>query len=88
VSTTENYFRDLFTRVIRLCPVAKAASADQTVKLGSVVWHGGQDAERGAFEHISFAGAENLITTSKKFLGYSLKRTQLVEEFDKVCELR
>jgi hypothetical protein len=88
VSTTENYFRDLFTRVIRLCPVAKAASADQTVNLGSVIWHGGQDAERGAFEHISFAGAENLTKTSKKFLAYNLRRTQLVDEYDRVCELR
>jgi hypothetical protein len=88
VSITENYFRDIFSRIIRLCPIARAVSADQNVKLGSVVWHGGEDAERGAFEHISFASGENLIGTGKKFLDYRIRRTSVVQEFDKVCELR
>lgn len=88
VSITENFFRDIFSRIIQLCPVARAASADQPVRLGSVVWHGGVDAERGAFEHLSFASADSLISTPKKFLDYSLRRTTVVDEFDKVCELR
>ena len=88
VSTTENYFRDILTRVIRLCPISRAASADQAVKLGSVVWHGGVDAERGAFEHLSFAGGDNIISTAKKFTGYNIRRTTVVDEFDRVCDLR
>lgn len=88
VSTTENYFRDIFTRIIQVCPLAKAAAADQPIKLGSVVWHGGGDAERGAFEHISFADAENISKTCSKYIKYNLKPNAILEEFDKVCEFR
>lgn len=88
VSATENYFRDIFSRIIRLCPIAKSSAADQSVKLGSVIWHGNQIAERGAFEHISFADADNIVSASKKFLNYQLNKTDIVKEFEKVCELR
>jgi hypothetical protein len=88
VSTTENYFRDLYSRIIQLCPRARSASADQALKLGSVLWHGSSDVERGAFEHISFASADNILSTTKKFIDYTFKLTKPIEEFDKVCELR
>lgn len=88
VSVTENYFRDLFTKLIRLCPVARAKCADQSIQLGSVIWHGGLDAERGAFEHISFADAKRVVSTTEKFLDYKLKASSILAEFDKVCELR
>jgi len=92
VSATENYFRDIFARVIKICPVAQSESADESIHLGSVVWHGGLDAERGAFEHMSFAAAKNVRNTALKFLGYKIKQhgdtNAVLEEFDKVCELR
>jgi hypothetical protein len=88
VSTTENYFRDAFARIVRLCPVSRAAAADENIRLGSVIWHGGEEPERGAFEHMSFARAKNIIDTAKKFLDLQLTRTPILEEFDKVCELR
>jgi hypothetical protein len=88
VSRTENYFRDLFGRIIRICPIASAASADHVVKLGSVIWHGGVSAERGAFEHISFSGGDVIQSTAKKVLKYDLKASVPLREFDKVCELR
>jgi hypothetical protein len=88
VSVTENYFRDLFSCIVKTCPIAKAAAADQSVKLGSVIWHGTGGAIRAAFEHISFASAENLISTCKKYIGYSLRRTSVIDEFERVCELR
>ncbi len=92
VSSSENYFRDLLTRIIRICPIAQAASSEQTIKLGSVIWHREGQVERGAFEDISFANAENIRSTCRKFLKYELKKndiiTELFQEFEKVCELR
>jgi hypothetical protein len=88
VSATENYFRDIFSRLIQICPIAKATSADQSIKLGSVVWHGGRDVERGAFEHISFADVDTVIRASRNFLKYELQKTDTLLEFGKVCELR
>jgi hypothetical protein len=88
VSATENYFRDVFARIIRVCPTAQSKSADQSVKLGSVIWHSGGDLERGAFEHISFADADKLVKASRDFLGFNLRQPALLDEFDKVCELR
>lgn len=88
VSSTENYFRDIFAQVIRLCPTAQAAAADENVKLGSVVWHGSEDAIRAAFEHLSFADSDKLIASSKKYLNFQLHKGGVVSEFEKVCELR
>lgn len=87
-SITENYFRDVFALILRICPIAQATASDQSVKLGSVVWYAGGDMERGAFEHMSFAGAENLLKTAKVFLDFQLRKTSVYDEFDKVCELR
>lgn len=88
VSATENYFRDLFPRIIQICPIAKAASAEQSIKLGSVVWHGGGDVGRGAFDHISFANVSNVVSSSKKFTGYQVQESGVLSEFEKICELR
>lgn len=88
VSATENYFRDIFGRILQLCPIARASAADQPVKIGSVVWHGATDLERGAFEHLSFADADAILKASKKFINHDLRRTALLDEFDRVCELR
>jgi len=59
--------------------------------LGSVIWHPSNEIERGAFEHISLASADNINSTAKKFIGIDLKSNGLgtiLEEFDKICELR
>ena len=88
VSATENYFRDLFAGLISVCPIARAKSADQSIRLGSVLWHGSDDALRGAFEHISFAGKTNLQKTSASFLGLELSQSTPLDEYEKVCQLR
>lgn len=88
VSATENYFRDVFARIIQLCPIAKAAAADQSIQLGSVVWHAGTAVERGAFDHISFADVDKVVSSSKKFTGYQVQKSGILKEFEKVCELR
>ncbi|MEK8020863.1 MAG: hypothetical protein VSS75_028670 [Candidatus Parabeggiatoa sp.] len=92
ISSIENYFRDLFARIIRICPIAQAASSDQAIKLGSVIWHREGQVERSAFEHISFADADTIKNTCKKVLKYDLKKSdltnELLQEFGKICELR
>ncbi len=92
VSTTENYFRNIFGKLIKICPIAKKCSADKNINFGSVIWHAGKDFERGAFEHISFAGADNIKKTCNQYLGYKIKDSSQVasvlNEYNAVCELR
>jgi len=92
ISASENYFRDLFARIIRICPIAQAASSEQAINLGSVIWHREGQVERGAFENISFADVGKIISTCRKFLKYELKKrgitNELLQEFGKICELR
>lgn len=92
VSATENYFRDIFSRIIHICPKAKKKSANQSINLGSVIWHSGINVERGAFEHKSFACAKTIRTTCTDFLDYPLKQNGLaasiLNEYENVCELR
>jgi hypothetical protein len=88
ISSTENYFRDIFSRIIHICPIAKASSSDQSISFGSVLWHDGVNFERAAFEHISFADSKTIVSNCKKFISYDLKASTMLKEFDKVCELR
>lgn len=92
VSSTENYFRDLFAKMLKICRTSQAKSAENTIKLGSVIWHGNIEVERGAFENTSFASAEEIRKTVKNFLDIELEKNgptnTILAEFDKVCELR
>jgi len=92
ISCTENYFREIFAKIIRICPIAKTCAAEQSIQLGSVVWHGGVNFERGAFEHLSFASAETVKSSCKKFLNIEIKKDSsvalILEEYSKVCEMR
>ena len=88
VSATENYFRDVFGRIIKICPIAKSASSEQSINLGSVMWHGGLDIERSAFEHISFADVNNITKTCKNYINYQISKAATMLEFEKVCQLR
>lgn len=91
VSNTENYFRDIFSQILKMCPDTQKNAAGQNINFGSVIWHPNDIVERGAFEHISLACSDNIINTTKKYIGIDLKCTHLkpiLEEFEKVCELR
>jgi hypothetical protein len=92
VSATENYVRDVLAQVIHICPTAQEHAAAQTVSLGTVLWHGGVIPERGVFDHLSFASADGIRQSCKKFLGYEIKKNSPLDaalvEFDNVCELR
>lgn len=93
VSSTENYFRHIFSRILKICTDSQKNAASNTVNLGSVIWHPKNEIERGAFEHTSMASSENVVSIAKKYIGVDLKAnslglTPILDEFDKVCELR
>lgn len=92
VSCTENYFREIMSDTIQICPICQAASATQNISLGSVIWHSGCNVEKGSFENISFASAEAIVKTSGKYLKFKIDQTGLaysaLKEYDKICELR
>lgn len=92
VSATENYFRDILSGVIQICPIAQASSAGQAINLGSVIWHSGVNVGRGSFENISLAGRDSIIKTCRNYLKLEIDKQSLtyaiLEEYDKVCELR
>lgn len=92
ISTTENYFRNLFSKIIQLCPISKKHSANQSIMLGSVIWFGNSCVEKGAFEHMSFSDVNNIRKTCKKFLNFEIKQGSntepVLKEFEKICELR
>ena len=91
VSCVENYYRQIFSLIMQVCSHSQKISSSNNINLGSVIWHPNKEIERGAFEHTSLASAENIQTTAKKFIGMdfrSLGLANILDEFDKVCELR
>lgn len=92
VSCTENYFRNAFYRILKLCPQAQSLASSNSINLGSVIWHPSDLVERGAFEHISLASSDSIIQTARKYVGLTIRQNtsvnSILEEFDKVCELR
>ena len=92
VSETESYFRDLFSRLLLVCPVSQNRAALRDVKLGSVIWYRTGQLERGAFEHFSFASSDNIIDTLRKYFDIQIDEKSdpyaLLQQFDLLCELR
>ncbi|MEK6153886.1 hypothetical protein WIW50_11525 [Flavobacteriaceae bacterium 3-367] len=91
VSCTENYFRSILGKMIKICDFSKKKSAANNINFGSVLWHPNDVVERGVFEHLSFSESKKIIETSRKYIGVELNKSDLVpilNEFNKVCELR
>lgn len=92
ISALELYFRQIFSEVLALCPDSRKLSAEQSVHLGAVLWHGDKVFSLAAFEHISFAGSDKIKKCSKDFIGFEISKNSntsaALEEFDKICELR
>jgi hypothetical protein len=92
VSCTENYFRNIFCSILKICSDSQKLAAKNDINFGSVIWHPNEVIERGAFENISLAGADSIIKTTRKYTGIEIKPNNnvyaILEEFDKVCELR
>lgn len=90
-SATENYFRELFSEILFICPLSQKLAADAQINLGSLLWHPTTDYPRGAFENLSFADANTIKSTSKKYIKVDLDIPELraaLENFDNICELR
>jgi hypothetical protein len=92
VSQTENYFRELFARLLMVCPISQGKSAQRDIKLGSVIWHKVGKLERGAFEHFSFASMDNVVETLGKYFDIKIDQRSdpyaLLARYDLLCELR
>lgn len=92
VSETENYFRELFARLLVLCPQSQARSSTRDIKLGSALWFSVGNMERGAFEHYSFASREAITETLQKYFEIKVDEKSdpwtLLQQFDLLCELR
>ncbi|WP_186672808.1 hypothetical protein [Sporosarcina sp. BP05] len=92
ISLTENYFRNILTRTILICPVSQIASSNQNINIGSVLWHGGNNIIHGVFENISFASGKEVKNASLKYLEFQIPKNSLLEsifnEYDKICNLR
>jgi hypothetical protein len=91
VSTTENYFRNVLSRILKLCSDTQKNAANHNINFGSVIWHPQDLIERGAYEHVSFAGSKDIVEISRKYVGLDLNKQGLaaaLEEFDCICELR
>ncbi|MFD2867379.1 hypothetical protein ACFSY7_02545 [Kurthia populi] len=92
ISLTENYFRNIISRCILICPVAQKASASQNINLGSVLWHGANNLIHGISENTSFASGSEIKSISSKFIGFQVQKNSLLDsvlnEFDKICHFR
>ncbi|WP_175752464.1 hypothetical protein [Burkholderia ambifaria] len=92
ISYTENYFREIFSRILEVCPTSQAKASSRDVKLGSVMWYRTGKLERSAFEHFSFASSEGIIETCKRFFDITINDKSdcyaVLQEYDRLCELR
>ncbi|QBG36706.1 hypothetical protein [Litorilituus sediminis] len=91
ISCTENYFREVMSGIIAICPKAKEKSAQKTVNLATA-WFGYGNIEKGAFENTSFSDKKAITDNLKNFIGYEIKKNnqlvQPLEEFARLCEMR
>jgi hypothetical protein len=91
VSATEAYFRSVLSAAIELCPIAQSIASEKNINLGGMLWHGRKGYSRSAFDHISFANADDLKKASSGYVGFVLQPNTFktpLDEFDKVCHLR
>lgn len=91
ISQTENYFREIMSGVISLCPIAKEKCADKSLNLATA-WFGYGRLEKGAFENTSFSDKKNVKNNFKNLIGFEIASSSQIntplEEFGRLCELR
>lgn len=91
IALTENYFREIFSGVIKLCPTAKTKSGSKSLNLATA-WFGYGDLEKGAFENTSFADIKNIRKSLKELCNCDIDDAGQISapllEFEKLCELR
>ena len=92
ISLVENYFRDIISDLIKICPITKEQTSEKTINLASV-WFGSNNLEKGALDNISFSDSKNISKNLKSIfnLDPDLATNQInapLAEFAKLCELR
>lgn len=92
ISATEDYFREIFSRFIYICPIAKDKFTDKKINIASALWCGKYFMARVAFEDYSFASSNAIIKACKDYIGHDIvcakNEDSIFKEFDKICELR
>ena len=92
ISATENYFRDVISFILEVCPSSRAKSVEEKVQLGSLLWSKDILKNRSALEFTAFSSSDNIRKTLDKFTGIKVKDTsdfnKMLDEYDKLCELR
>lgn len=92
ISLVENYYRDIISSLLKICPLSKKASAEKTVNLASI-WFGSNNLEKGALENISFSDSRNIQKNLKTIFNINVDdKSNSVSaplfEFSRLCELR
>ncbi len=49
VSSIENYYRQIFSQILKICVDSQKNAASNNINLGSVIWHPSNEIERGGF---------------------------------------
>jgi hypothetical protein len=92
VSGVEGYFRHVFSRLVKICPICRVTAAEQQVTLGALDYYGWEHAEHGVFDRSSFASHKGVEEWTRKMTGFSIPKGSDVHaalvEFDKICHLR
>jgi len=92
ISIVENYYRDIISSLIRICPLSKESSSEKTINLASV-WFGSDNMEKGALENTSFSDSKNIAKNLLNIFGLNVEHANNqisapLAEFSKLCELR
>jgi hypothetical protein len=91
ISLTENYYREVLSRIISICPLAKVKASEKSINLATA-WFGYNKIEKAAFENISFSNAEVIKKNLKSLLSITIEPSsqifQPLESFSELCELR
>lgn len=91
ISSTENYFREIFAGIITICPKAKQKSANKSLNLATA-WIGFGEMEKGAFENTSFSDSKAIKKNLVDLVGINISNSNQIStplnEFGKLCELR
>ncbi len=92
ISLIENYYRDIISEMIKLCPISKESSSEKSINLASI-WFGYNNLEKGALENISFSDSKNISKNLKTIFNLDVENANNqinapLEQFSKLCELR
>jgi len=92
ISATENYFRNIFAEMIKICPISKKNTAEKSVNLATT-WFGYKNLEKGAFENSSFSDYKVVKNNLNNIFGINIEQgaNQIqapLLQFQKLCEMR